>query len=400
MNERGKYLDSLENRYIRIPLDLRNICKLGEGDFVNLRTEAGRVVTLQISVAYNEDVLDDSSSAYVTDEIFDVLHLADKIKRYEQEIDITNNITLGCDPEFFLIDKQTAKIVQAYKLFKKFGQVGHDGALAEVRPLPSSNEVVVTNNIYSLLKKAREKVDNYKKVNKLNIKMIAISYYKGLAAGFHLHFGLPRRILGFDRQVKEPFQRQIVRALDYYVGIPAALAEGEEDYMRRSAQHIIYGKPGGMRVDNRTLEYRVPGGSLMRHPILAIGILGLGAIVIEDVVSRTKICTDSFNKLGEMSSPEHLRDIYPNIPDVFELYKIICSKNLTEAREHINIITNDIIRMVGFSKRKSSIEQFFNYIYNNTQFSNDIEENWNSFYNNVATSFTRWCNQDAHKGEL
>lgn len=381
MNEKAGYLGSLEDRYIRVPSELRDICQLEEGEFVSLRVKTGEIVTLQASTAYKEDVLDDPLSAYVTREIFNTLHLTEEIKKYEQEVDIVDNITLGCDPEFFLVNKQTAGVIQAYRLFKKFGDVGHDGVLMEVRPLPSTNEIVVTNNIYNLIGKARKKIDEHKKIDGSNVTMVAASHYGGLAAGFHLHFGLPSQILGVNRKPRKAFQKQIVRALDYYVGIPAIIPEGEEDYVRRSAPHIVYGKPGEMRVDNRTLEYRVPGGSLMRHPVLTVGILGLGAIVIEDAVSRMKMCTDSFGKLEDVSSPEHLKDIYPNIPDVFELYKIICSKDLTLARKHIDIITNDITQMVGFEKRKSSIEQFFRCIYDGTKFSHDIEENWNGFYN-------------------
>lgn len=381
MDEKARYLGSLEDRYIRIPSDLRDVHQLEEGEFVSLRVKTGEIITLQVSMAYKKDVSDDPFSAYVTREVFNALHLTEEVKRHEQEIDVVDNITLGCDPEFFLIDKRNTEIVQAYRLFKKFGQVGHDGVLMEVRPLPSTSEIVVMNNIYNLIGKARESINRHKKIDGSNVVMMAASHYRGLTTGFHLHFGLPPQILGFNKKPKKAFQRQIVRALDYYVGIPAIIPEGEEDYIRRAAPHIIYGKPGEMRVDNRTLEYRVPGGSLMRHPILTVGILGLGAIVIEDAVSRMKMCTNAFNKLEDVSSPEHLKDIYPNIPDVFELYRTICSKDLTTARKHMDIITNDISQMVGFEKRKSSIEQFFRCIYDGTQFSRDIEENWNSFYN-------------------
>lgn len=384
MDERSKYLGSLEDRYIRVPAELRNTCQLEEGEFVSLRAKTGEIATLQVSMAYGKDANIDPLSAYVTSEIFSTLRLTEEVKRHEQEIAIVGGILLGCDPEFFLVNKQDAGVIQAYRLFKKFGAVGHDGVLMEVRPLPSTNEIVVTNNIYSLIRKARKSIDRHKKIDGSNVKMVAASYYSGLSAGFHLHFGLPPQILGTNREPKGAFQKQIVRALDYYVGVPAILAEGEEDCIRRSAPHIIYGKPGEMRVDNRTLEYRVPGGSLMRHPILTVGILGLGAIVIEDAVSRMKVRTDSFNKLENVSLPEHLKDIYPNIPDVFELYKVICSKDLTAARKHLDIITNDIAQMMGFDKRKSSIEQFFRCVYSGIQFSHNIEENWDNFYNRRA----------------
>lgn len=381
MNEQGAGPGSMENRYIRIPLELRERCSLKEGEFVNLRTKEGKVATLKVSMAYNKDVANDPLSAYVSKVVFDILCLEEYVKKYEQDIEIIDNITLGCDPEFFLVDKRNGNTIPAYRLFKKFGQVGHDGIMMEIRPLPSVDEFVVADNMFNLIKKARKKINQHTKINGNDIFMKATSYYKGSSAGFHLHFGLPRGILGRDRRTKGDFQRQMVRALDYYVGIPSIMPEGKDDYVRRTAPHIAYGKPGEMRVDNRTLEYRVPGGSLMRHPILTVGILGLGAIVIEDVVSRMKVGTDSFSNLGAVSNADGLRKIYPNVPDVFKLLKIVCSKDLTLARRQIDVIVNDISQMVGFDKRKDSIRQFFKCIYDETKFDSDMERNWHDYYN-------------------
>lgn len=380
MNERTNHLGSMESRHIRIPFELRKRSGLKEDEFVNLRTKTGKIATLKVSMAYGDDALNDPLSAYVSKEIFDVLCL-EYIKKYEQDIEVVNNITLGCDPEFFLVNRDDAQIIPAFRLFKKLGQVGHDGVMMEIRPLPSADEFVVANNIYNLIKKAREKINNDRRVDGNKVNMIAASYYNGLAAGFHLHFGLPHRILGRNRGVKNDFQKQIVRALDYYVGVPAVMPEGKEDHLRRTSQHVIYGKPGERRVDNRTLEYRVPGGSLMRHPILTVGILGLGAIVIEDVVSRMKVDTGSFSDLSAVSDIKGLKKIYPNIPDILELIKIVCSKDLTLARRHIDIITDDVSQMLGFNKRRTSIEQFFKCIHNGTKFDSNIENNWNSYYN-------------------
>lgn len=381
MNERGKTFDSLENRLVRVPQELRDRSNLREGEFINLRTKEGKVVTLKVSLAYVQDAEADPLSAYVSKEIFDLLYLEEYEKKYEQNIEVIDNITLGCDPEFFLVDKTDGKTVPAYRLFRKFGQVGHDGIMMEIRPLPSTNEFVVADNIFRLIKKARNMIDTNNKIDSENIIMKAASYHNGSSAGFHLHFGLPYRILGRGASVKGNFQRQIVRALDYYVGIPSVMPEGQEDYMRRTAHHITYGKPGEMRIDNRTLEYRVPGGSLMRHPILTVGILGLGAMVIEDVVSRTKVGTEAFSDLSAVSTPEGLKQIYPNIPDVFEMIKIVCSKDLTLARKHIDVIMHDISQMVGYEKRKNSIRLFFKSICENTRFGYDIEKNWNDYYN-------------------
>lgn len=382
MDKQSKFLGSMESRFIRVPAELRDEKGLEEGEFINLRGKE-KVITLIVSPAYKIDAYADPIAAYVSKEVFDMLHF-EKVDAACHNIEIVDNITLGCDPEFFLIDSKTRKTIHAYRLFRKFGQVGHDGVQMELRPLPSTNELTVANNIYGLIRKARKQVDESGKVDGKYVKMVAMSYFNGLTAGFHLHFGLPYKILGFNRFVKNQFQKQIVRALDYYVGVPSVIPEGEGDHERRSSPKIIYGKPGEMRIDKKTLEYRVPGGSLMRHPILTIGILGLGAIVIEDAVSRFKACTNSFDNLSNVTSSQHLKDIYPHTPDVFDMFKIICSQDLTLAKKHMEIIKKDIKQMVGYEKRKDSIEQFLRCIEHGIYFSPYMEENWSKFYEDVT----------------
>jgi len=72
--------------------------------------------------------------------------------------------------------------------------------------------------------------------------MLAASYYMGISAGFHIHFGLNPSILGSHRGPRANLLRQVVRALDYYVGIPATISEGQEDSTRRTAPYLEYGK--------------------------------------------------------------------------------------------------------------------------------------------------------------
>jgi hypothetical protein len=113
---------------------------------------------------------------------------------------------------------------------------------------------------------------------------------------------------------------------------------------------------------------------------LTQGILGLGAVVMEDVVSRVRLCTNKFEKLENVSCADDIREIYPNIPNTFDLFKSVCSKDLTLARKHLDIVTDDISKMVGFERRQKSIECFLKCLYDNTEFSHNIEEGWRSYY--------------------
>jgi len=374
-----------EQRLIRMPEELRKLFQVELNQFVNLKSKDGKIVTLRIMPAYIEDAEADPLLACVDKKIFEILELDDVIQ--EQEIELVDDITLGCDPEFFLID-QTSRLIYASSFFRRWGDVGHDGPMVEIRPLPSTREEIVTDNIYALLKKARYIMDNHPPVLSFNqhiigknVKMLAASAYKNESAGFHLHYGLPKPLLGPHKYNRKLLAGQIVKALDFYVGIPSIILEGEADSFRRSFVQVGYGKPGGFRLDNKTLEYRVPGGYLLRHPILTRGLLGLGATVIEDVVSRIKIITDNFTHLDEMVAWDDIRIVYPNIPPTADIYKSIVATTTTFAERNLGIIIKDVRDMIGYERRRESIEAFFDCISTKKEYCNLIDENWRTYYN-------------------
>lgn len=383
MDEKGKYLGSLEGRLIRVPAEMRDLCNADIGTFMNLKTAEGNILSLRISKAYKEDVEVDSMAAYVTREVFEQLHLTDVKKRHMQEIAVVEGITLGCDPELFLVSKHDGRVINPRDMgFLKSGEVGSDQGLLEVRPVPSVDEWTVASNLWWCLRRARLMLDKRKKPDGKSVAMVASSYYKGHAAGFHLHFGIPTELMGgADGGKRWNFKNQIARVLDYYVGLPSIIPEGEHDNIRRSKPDVVYGKPGEWRQEGITLEYRVPGGYMLRHPILTVGLLGLGAIVVQDVLSRMAACTDNFKRLEVVKCFTDLKEVYPNVPDVFELYKVCTSKSIKPARAYLDTVLKDITQMVGFEKRKNSIEKMFKCIYDGTSFSPAIEESWRLFYN-------------------
>jgi bifunctional DNA-binding transcriptional regulator/antitoxin component of YhaV-PrlF toxin-antitoxin module len=60
-----------ERKVIRIPKDLREALDIHLGGFLNMRATDDSIVSLSIEKAYEEDVENNSSSAYVTNEIFE-----------------------------------------------------------------------------------------------------------------------------------------------------------------------------------------------------------------------------------------------------------------------------------------------------------------------------------------
>lgn len=366
----------LEDRVIRIPLENRNVLGIEIGSFMSFKGKKKDVVTLQVVNAFYEDVVEDPLVAYVSSDTFEKLNIKPKINIVD--IELINGITLGCDPEIFLVDKTTRKIVKAGKFFRRWTQVGFDGDMLEIRPSPSTDELVLLDNIYNLILSARNTLNN-SDLGK-NCLMLGVSHYETFAAGFHLHFGLPNAILGRRPGVRL-LAMQIVNALDYYVGIPSIIPEGHVDSYRRTVQYLDYGKPGNFRVDHRTLEYRVPGGYLMRHPTLTLGLISIGALVVEDIISRVKLCTNGFANIDKITTHEDIVEIYPHILDTDDLWTTICSTNTDKANKHLETIELDFEKMIGWKKRELYIKQFLSCIKNKVAFTENIEDNWRNFYN-------------------
>ena len=375
MNKESAGNDLYEHRIIRIPADVRKKYNFHLNEFIYLRDKYGGIITLQVTEAFKEDVIINPTCGYVTENNYKKLLL--KSNDFS-EVTKVAGITLGCDPEAFLVDNTTGNLVAAHRFLKKHGDVGHDGLLLEFRPLPSTNETVVTANIANLIKKAREVLKLFPEGNK--ISMIGGSSYKGLTAGFHLHYGLPRDLL-----VRSPMTTTIARlmtkAFDYYIGVPSIIPEGSEDHSRRTTQYVEYGKPGGYRMDNRTFEYRLPGGINLRHPCLTRGLMALGAVVVEDLVSRVRTSTDFFSNLKEVASDDDLMTFYPNLPSVETLYATICNPEISLAREHFEIIKKDVRQMIGYKERSDSVESYFSCIDHSVKYDANLEHNWGGFSN-------------------
>lgn len=364
-----------EQRVIRIPKAYRKALNFSLNEFISLRNKLGGVEVLQIAEAFSEDVQKSQECAYVTSVVHRRLF---KTKGYQTEVEAVKGIMFGCDPEAFLIDKYTGAAVGAYRFMKKWGEVGNDGMLLEFRPRPSLSVEAVVREIYNLILRGH-RIIRAKPGGDL-IRIVGGSSYQGLTAGFHLHYGLPRAMLG-----QHPNNRLVARlmtaAFDYYVGVPSIIPEGNRDITRRVTRLSPYGKPGGYRLDSRTFEFRLPGGINMVHPVLSIGLMALGAVVAEDVVSRINTCTDCFSSLGEISSEKDIGDLYPNLPDAGALYSIICNSDIGPARKNFELIKTDVRQMVGYTERAESVERYFKCIESDTAFSNDIMSNWGGFYN-------------------
>ena len=375
MDKETGWNDEYEHRILRIPAAYRDERRLCVGDFIYLRNKDGILETFQIAEAFREDVANSPNAAYVTTAVHQrIVHDSG----VDNEINLVQDITLGCDPEVFIADKVTRNILAAYRYLPKNGAVGHDGLLMEFRPNPSIHAGEVCYNLWKLIQKAREGFN--KRPEGHRIIIVGGSSYSGMTAGFHLHYGLPRGLLG-----RQPGTFNVAKlmtaAFDYYVGVPSILPEGNHDIVRRTAKHVRYGKPGEYRLNHRTFEFRMPGGINMVHPVLAQGLMALGAVVAQDVASRINTCTDCFTNLSAMASSLDMRELYPNLPEVGNFYATICNPDIGMARQHFETIKADVRKMVGYAERAGDIEAYFTVLDRDPRLSNNIEENWGGIYN-------------------
>jgi len=375
MDKESEWNEYYEHRIIRIPEVARHKYDFRINDFLYLRDKWGQLITLQIAEAFKEDLVRSPLCGYVTKSNFDRLFL----KNQESgEVSPVTGITLGCDPEAFLVDRITGHVVAAHRFMRKYGEVGHDGMLLEFRPQPSTSEDIVTANIASLIQRARMMLNQKQEGNRIN--MIGASSAMGLTAGFHLHYGLPRGLLG-KRAGLPVVAALMTKAFDYYIGVPSIIPEGNEDHSRRTMAFVEYGKPGGYRLDNRTFEYRLPGGINLRHPCLTRGLMALGAVVVEDLVSRIQTSTDFFSNLKEVATDEDLKALYPRLPAMETLYAIICNPSIDPAKTHFQGIKNDVRQMIGYSQRASAVESYFACLDQGIQYDTNLETNWGGFSN-------------------
>jgi len=367
-------LGELENRLIRIPRLLRNKLGIIQGVYLDFPDKTGNKLWLQVATAYEEDASNDDLCVYVSQSTKDLLNTKQK-----SSIAPANDILIGCDPEFFLVDKNTGERVSASHFFPHYGEIGSDFYLAELRPRPYMQSANIVDELEKLFKKAYIHIQNRQLYKRKDIHLIAVSNYRGASAGFHVHFGLPYVFLKqTDRQ--RGLMRSIAAVLDYYVGISAMLPEGEVDFVRRVEGRGGYGRPGDFRSDRITLEYRVPGAHLLRHPLLSNGLLSMSIVVMKDILSRFQAYTDNYKRDLDLVRYEDVKKIYPSLPSQQDVYNTITSRSIKPALGHLDKILSNYTKMFGYKDNSRAIVDYFSYILNHVvkgeYFDNNIEKNW------------------------
>ena len=113
---------------IRIPERLRKSFNLDYGDQLIFDTEIGEY-SVQVIGSILEDIVEHGDRHAFINEHSPVLS--------SKSLDVfiqPHELTIGCDPEIFLLNRKTHRIAPAYKILPREDQLGSDGDLAELRP--------------------------------------------------------------------------------------------------------------------------------------------------------------------------------------------------------------------------------------------------------------------------
>lgn len=185
--------------------------------------------------------------------------------------DRQQEIILGADPEFMMVNLRNGKMIPASEFFPREGMVGCDNIripsrqqrpVAEIRPKPDLSPLQLSGNIKKALQHAG-KMAPYR-----NVKWLAGSQpCSGFSIGGHIHFS------------NVSLNCSLLRALDNYLALPIFLIEDQASAVKRRKK---YGSLADYRIkEHGGFEYRTPGSWLI-SPEITGAVLCLAKIVVSN----------------------------------------------------------------------------------------------------------------------
>lgn len=126
------------------------------------------------------------------------------------------------------------------------------------------------------------------------------------STGMHVH-------LGFADNMSIPYKLNIIRMLDFTLGIPSIIIDRDKD------RRTLYGKAGCFRLTSYGLEYRTISGALLRDDA-RIGL------VYDLAVHAVKTFAN-----------ESLQKLFYDVSSRYNIENIINTANIKQAAEVVNI---------------------------------------------------------------
>lgn len=300
-----KMSDKGENGVIRLPRKARNY--FGFTSSVVVVGKGEHRFGLEVKKAYREDIqklAKKLASGKIDEEEaltagFVTRSVLQKINRRQGESvwisDTLEEITVGADPEFGLINDQ-GMLVRGNNVVKKAGAFGSDGPAVEVRPAPSVEHLSMIGNIADILKNPPDAVVPYKWQGGATFTCPSRNYW----FGGHIHLGRPAQIDPYA--AIEYCYPGIANVLDHLLAFPLVRFDTPDPQFRRMGCPYGYGMAGtgdtgdanaSVRSHNDRFEYRVLSALWLTHPTLAKIIVGATKAIAESVY--TKIAEKGFD---------------------------------------------------------------------------------------------------------
>lgn len=193
-----------------------------------------------------------------------------------------SDTVIGADPEFLLFDGDN-NVIRANNVLSYHGQIGCDGAMAEIRPKPAITPEEFVSNIKELL-------ENEALVSPIkSYDWIAGCYYKDknrdYPVGGHIHIGNPVQVARIGNDRRMDFFKSFNKILDELLAIPMIKIDGADlgRARRTECANGKYGYFGEWRPCNGRLEHRTLSGMWLMHPTLSTMVLGVAKAVIDEV---------------------------------------------------------------------------------------------------------------------
>jgi len=347
---------------ISLPAELRKEMGLLVGQSLEIKTEG-----IQLILQITTPVSPEQQCALVNDFIYA------QIKGQDLEYNILE-VTLGCDPEFFILHGQ--RRVSATMCLPFIGQIGCDGELGELRPPYAKHEYDVVKNLTHLIGQIPTKVEQSQWASKLSKNKSGFSYeahsfFMNLSAGFHIHLGLPPELLSTRKNFDRVAINHLIQCLDWYVSVPCVLVE--ENHKRRLGESQ-YGRPGDWRASNVTLEYRTPGAFFLRTPHLATSLLGTSLAVVEVLVNRIKEKSENFVNLHKLSKAD-LNEMLP-VPYKDRILEALTHKNVEVAKKELPYLRDQLQALTTYRKHRMPIDGLFRAGEYRSRVSPNLLTNW------------------------
>jgi len=297
---------------IRVPAPVMKALDLDYGDWLVFNTECG-LFSVMVTKTLYADVLEHGPKKTFVNSESPILS-STKTDVYIEP----HELTVGADPEFFILNRANNRLVMANTILPFEGQVGSDADLGELRPDYALGPEQLTENIRKLIIKLNTSLPYW-------TFPYAASYYNYRCSGFHVHLGMPRELMTFAADDTDKFLKNLISLLDYFVYLPTAA--WDKDNRRRLSWD--YGSPGDYRLNMRTLEYRTPGGFLLRTPAYTKHLLVSTFGVVEKILHESEKISGGWRDMNEITNHSYFNNKY-GIPPKKEVNRILCTKNKQE----------------------------------------------------------------------